>query len=258
MTGVRLALRQLRYENRALWRNSASAFFTFVFPLMFLVIFTLVFGNDDFTGPDGATTTAATFYVGAIVAFSIVNACYTTLAMNVAISRDRGQLKRIRGTPLPAWAFLAGKIGISVLVAVLLVAIVIAFGWIFYDVEMPVSTLPGLLLALLVGSASFAALGLAITGFIANEDAAPAVVNASILPLLFISDVFLPLDSAPAWLETVANIFPVRHLASSMHAAFNPFTEGTAIDVVDLLVMLAWGAFGVLIATRYFRWEPRR
>ena len=258
MSGVRLAIRQLRYENRALWRNSASAFFTFVFPLMFLVIFTLIFGNDDITGPGGRETTAATFYTGAIAAFSIVNACYTTLAMNVAISRDRGQLKRIRGTPLPPWAFLAGKIGITVLVAILLVAIVTAFGWLFYDVSVPTNTLPGLVLALVVGAAAFAALGLAITSFVRNEDAAPAVVNATILPLLFISDVFIPLDSAPGWLGTVASIFPVRPLAESMHTAFNPFTEGAAIDVRNLLVMAAWGVFGILVSMRYFRWEPRR
>jgi ABC-2 type transport system permease protein len=258
MTTLVLGFRQARYEMLAFWRNPAAAFFTFVFPLMFLVIFTLIFGNDDITGPGGRETTAATFYTGAIAAFSIVNACYTTLAMNVAISRDRGQLKRIRGTPLPPWAFLAGKIGITVLVAILLVAIVTAFGWLFYDVSVPTNTLPGLVLALVVGAAAFAALGLAITSFVRNEDAAPAVVNATILPLLFISDVFIPLDSAPGWLGTVASIFPVRPLAESMHTAFNPFTEGAAIDVRNLLVMAAWGVFGILVSMRYFRWEPRR
>ncbi|MEZ4501396.1 MAG: ABC transporter permease [Dehalococcoidia bacterium] len=258
MSNVRMVLRQLRYENVALRRNTAAAFFTFIFPLMFLVIFTLVFGNDDITGPGGRTTTAATFYTGAIAAFSIVNACYTTLAMNVAISRDRGQLKRIRGTPLPPWAFITAKILNTVLVAVLLVVIVTVFGWLFYDVSVPTNTLPGLVLALVVGAAAFAALGLAITGFVRNEDAAPAIVNATILPLLFISDVFIPLDSAPGWLGTVASIFPVRPLAESMHTAFNPFTEGAAVDVRNLLVMAAWGAVGVVASMRFFRWEPRR
>jgi ABC-2 type transport system permease protein len=252
-----LTLRQVGYELRAFRRNTAAAFFTFVFPLMFLVIFTLIFGNDTID-VRGGTTTGATFYVASIVAFSVINACYTNVAMNVAISRDRGQLKRLRGTPLPAWAFLSAKVLGAVVIAFILVVIVGAFGRLFYDVTLPTNTLPGAVLALAVGAASFAAIGLAVTGFITNEDAAPAVVNALILPLLFISDVFLPLERAPRWLDALGDVFPVKHLAAALHTAFSPFETGAGIDWGHLAVLAAWGVAGGLVAARTFKWEPRR
>ncbi len=123
MNAFVLALRQVKYENTAFWRNPAAAFFTFVFPLMFLVIFNLLFGNRELAVP-GGTISSSTFYVPAIVAMSVIGACYTNVAMGVAFSRDAGLLKRVRGTPLPAWSLLFGKVLHSVLVALLLAAIV--------------------------------------------------------------------------------------------------------------------------------------
>src|SRR5882672_8546675 len=109
MTTLRLTGIQFRYVNKSFWRNPAAAFFTFVFPLMFLVIFNWVFG-DQKIGTTTGRVSASTFYVPAIVALSIVNACYTNIAMGVSFSRDRGVLKRLRGTPLPAAAFFTGRI----------------------------------------------------------------------------------------------------------------------------------------------------
>ena len=187
MRNLRLLVRQIRYENRAFWRNPASAFFTFAFPLIFMVVFQAIFGNQ----VEDNGLTAATFYTPAIVAFSIINACFTSLAMTTVAVREDGILKRIRGTPLPAGVYLAARICHSVLVGLLLVAVVSAFGALVYNVAFPWDQLPLLALTLLLGSACFCALGLAISGFVPNERAAPAVVNAIILPLLFISDIFL-------------------------------------------------------------------
>ena len=203
MNALALALRQVRYENTAFWRNPAAAFFTFVFPLMFLVIFNVVFGNREIDVP-GGTVSASTFYVPGITALSVTSACYNNVAMGIVFSRDGGLLKRFRGTPLPAWSYLFGRIVHSVLVALLLVVIVTGAGALLYDVDVPTNTLPGFLLALAVGAATFCAIGLAVTAIIPNADAAPAIVNASILPLLFVSDVFIPLQDAPAWLTTFA------------------------------------------------------
>jgi ABC-2 type transport system permease protein len=257
VNGVRLAVRQLRYENLAFWRNPPAAFFTFFFPLIFLVIFNLVFGNDTIE-VDGGTAKASTFFVAGIAALSVVNGCFTGLAMGLAFLRDEGVLKRTRGTPLPAWAFLAGRIGFNTLVTILLIAIVLAAGALFYGVDVPTETMPAFLVTVAVGSATFAALAFAINGFIPNAEAAPAVVNATVLPLLFISDVFIRADDAPSWLNTLAGIFPVRHLSEALQVAFNPFETGAGFRPVDLAVMAVWGLFGVLVALRYFSWEPRR
>lgn len=257
MSAVRLALRQVRYEHLAFRRNPVSAFFTFAFPLLFLVIFNLLFGGGELAVP-GGTTTVSTFYVPAIAAYSVINACYTALAMSVALSRDRGQLKRIGGTPLPKAAYLAGKVGYMTLVALALVIVVVAVGALAYDVEVPVRTLPAFALSLAVGAAAFSMLALALTSFIPDADAAPAVVNATVLPLLFISDIFVPPDAdTPAWLGTLADAFPLKHLSAALQSAFNPLETGAGLEPRHLLVVAAWGALGAAVALRRFSWEPR-
>jgi ABC-2 type transport system permease protein len=257
MKTIALLLRQVKYENRAFWRNPAAAFFTFAFPLMFLVIFNLIFGNETITVAGGETR-ASTFFIPAIAAFSVITACYTNIAMNVSFARDRGLLKRIRGTPLPAWAFLGGRVIHATLIAVLLVAIVTATGYLFYGVDPPTNTAPAFILTLVVGAAAFTALGLALTGFIPNADASPAVVNGSILPLLFISDIFIRSENAPSWLNTFANLFPVKHFSIALQTSFNPFEEGVGLEIGHLAVILAWGLAGSVVALRFFTWEPRR
>ena len=246
MTGIGLALRQVRFENRAFWRNPAAAFFTFVFPLMFMVIFNVLIGRGN---PD-----ASRFFTPAIIVFAVITATYTNLAMSVTMARDEGILKRMRGTPLPVSAYLAGRIGHAIAIGVLLVIIVAAFGAIFYGVEVPWRQLPELMLTLVLGAATFCVLGLALTAFVPNADAAPAVVNATILPLLFISNVFIPLDGAPAWIEALSSFFPVRHFADAMLDVY----AGNGPAWSDLGVMAAWALAGAVVALRFFSWEPRQ
>lgn len=257
MSLVRLSLQRARYDNRAFWRNAAAAFFTFIFPLMFLVIFNLVFGGNEIE-VEGGTISTSTFYVPGIIALSVINGCFTAISQTIVFNRDQGVLKRLRGTPLPPAAFLTGRILQSVWVTSLLVVIVVGAGIVFYDVDVQVERLPAMVVALVIGAACFCALGLAITAFIPNADAAPAIVNAAILPLLFISDVFIPMSQAPDWLSSFASLFPVSHLAGAMHAAFNPLTDGAGWELKSLAVMAGWGVAGTLLAVRYFSWEPRK
>jgi ABC-2 type transport system permease protein len=256
MNDLALAARQIKYENRSFWRNPASAFFTFVFPLMFMVIFNLIFGNSKYSqfGPGG---TVSDFYTPALMAFAIITACYTNIAMGVVFARESGILKRLRGTPLPSWVFLFARIAVSVMVGLLLVVIIGAFGRVFYHVRLPgLRTLPALVAALVVGAATFCALGLAMTTFVPNVDAAPAVVNATIFPLLFISDVFIPIQHNGA-LTTVAGIFPIKHLSHAVIHAYNPLTKGSGFEWKDLAIMGAWGVAAILFSLRGFRWEPK-
>ena len=258
MSGLSLALRQVRYENKAFWRNPAVAFFTFVLPLIFLVILNALLG-DDTTTVDGGEVDLSNFYVPAMAALSIVNACYTNLVMTVSIARDDGLLKRVRGTPLPGWAYLFGRVVHSTLIALLLVAIVIAFGAIFYGVDVPAKTMPAFILTIMVSAATFCALGLAVSSFVPNAQAASAIANATVLPILFISDVFVPLgQDPPAWIDVLSNIFPVRHLSEACLTVFNPYTTGYGFDWWDLALIAVWGLIGTLLALRYFTWEPRR
>jgi len=250
----RLFAAQVRYVNKAFWRNPASAFFTFAFPLMFLVIFTSLIGNYK-VKLSGHEVKSATYYVAVMAAFAVITACYTNIAMNVTFQRDLGVLKRIRGTPIPSGLYLGARVVHALLMAILLVVLTAAFGRALYQADIPTGmTLVRFLVMLVVGAGSFAALGFAITSLVPNSDAAPAVVNASILPLLFLSGVFIPLGSnAPVWIRWMARIFPVWHFAGGMESGF----LGTPFSWTDVLVVAVWGVAGLLLAVRYFSWEPR-
>jgi ABC-2 type transport system permease protein len=256
MKDLRLALRQVWYVNLAFYRNPASMFFTLVFPLMFLVIFTVIFGNGHVQVSPTQTVRVSTFYVPAIAAFSVITACYTNIAISLSVARDTGSLKRIHGSPLPVWSYMLARVLHAVLIACTLVAICCAFGAAFYGATLPTSTLPAFVLTVLVGSAAFSMLGVAVTAFIPNADASPAVVNGTIFPLLFISNIFIPLSNPPQWIDVVGKIFPVRHFADALIGSYFQLT-GSGLHTNDLLVIAAWGIAGAVIGIRFFRWEPR-
>ena len=132
---------QLVYDNRSFWRNPAAAFFTFAFPLIFLVVFTSMFGNDVINTPSGMSASGSTSYIPAIITLSVINSSYTGLAMQVTVLRDSGFLKRVYGTPLPVWLFLGSKIIHLTIVGLILIVIVTLFGWLFYGVTLPSNTL---------------------------------------------------------------------------------------------------------------------
>jgi ABC-2 type transport system permease protein len=255
MTTLRLTFGQLRYVNKAFWRNPAAAFFTFAFPLIFLVIFTALLGH--FTVRIGSRQVdTSTYYVASMACFSAISACFNNIATAVAFQREDGVLKRAGGTPLPRAAFLGARILHATAIAILLVAITVAFGRLVYDADIPSGmTLLRFLVALLVGAATFCALGLAVTAIIPNADAAAPVVNAIILPLEFLSGIFIAFgDNTPSWILWIAKIFPIRHFVLSMQAGF----LGSAFSWTDVLIVAAWGVGGLLLAVRFFSWEPRQ
>ena len=255
---VALAARQVRYTNKAFWRNPASAFFTFAFPLMFLVIFTALLGSGTIL-QHGLEFNQSTYYVASMAAFSVITACYTNIAMSVTFSRDAGILKRVRGTPLPGPAYLAARVLHATAIAILLVMLCAAFGAAFYGATIPTGIgLVRTIVVVLVGAASFSALGLALTAIIPNADAGPPITNATVLPLLFISGVFIPLgDGTPRWIDVLGRIFPVRHFLDAVMGAFygKPFFDFSWVDVG---VVALWGVAGLILAARFFSWEPRR
>ncbi len=250
-----LTFSQVRYVNKAFWRNPSRAFFTFAFPLMFLVIFTSLLGHS--TIHLGTTSVKqSTYYVAAMASFAVITACYNNIAITVTSQRDAGILKRISGTPLPSGSFLASQVLHAILVAVLLVVVTAVFGRAAYGADIPTGlTLFHFVVMLVVGAATFCALGLAISAAIPNADASGPIVNATILPLLFLSGIFIAFgNGTPSWILWVARIFPIRHFAAGMQAGF----LGTPFHWSDVAAVGAWGAGGFLVAMHFFRWEPRR
>ena len=256
-----LVWQQIRYQNKLFWRSPVAAFFTIAFPLMFLFVFVTLFGND-LIGDTGVTTSQ--FYAPALAVFGAVSATYTNLAIGTAISRDRGILKRIRGTPLPPWIYMAGRVGSAVWIAFIAVLLMMAVGVVVYGVEVYAESLAAAAIAFVIGVGCFAALGLLVAALAPNGDTSPAIANATLLPLAFISDIFIvPTASSPEWLSTLGSVFPLKHFAVAFSDAFNPIEVATRGGWLDQLhwqeytIMALWFAGGVILAIRFFTWEPR-
>ena len=255
MNGLALIRHQFRFDQKVFWRDPASVFFTVMLPLIFLFIFATIFGNDEIEGRGVKTTT---YYVPAIVALAVISATTQSLAINLTQDRERGLLKRVRGTPLPTPAFVAGRVGNSLVVSLLMVVLVAAIGKLVYDVSLPDQTIPAILVTLAVGAFAFCCLGFALTAAIPSEDAAPAVSNAVVLPLYFISGVFIPDSEIPSGVLHFADLFPIRHFFEAFFTAWDPNTTGAGFEWGDLAVVAGWGLAGLAIALRFFRWEPHR
>ena len=251
-----LVWRQIRYPNTLFWRSPVAAFFTLAFPLMFLFLFNLLF--DDVIRIEGRDPlTIAQFYAPALAAFAAASATFTNIGVSQAIARDERILKRIRSTPLPPAAYMAGVVGSAIWIALIATVVMLSAGVAFYGLEVYADRLPAAFLTFVVGVSTFAALGLALAAFSPTGDTAPAVANATILPVAFISDVFVPISDPAPWLEFLGDFFPLKHFVRPLQDAFNPFHAGTAFSGGDLLVMGVWGLAGLAYAFRFFSWEPR-
>jgi ABC-2 type transport system permease protein len=255
VTAARHILHEFRFDQKVFWRNSASVFFTVMLPLIFLFIFATIFGNDEIEEIGVKTTT---YYVPAIVALAVISATTVALAVNLTTDRERGLLKRVRGTPLPTPVFVSGRVGNSLVISLLMVVLIAVLGRLVYGVSLPDQTIPALLVTLAVGAFAFSCLGFALTTIIPNEDAAPAVTNAIVLPLYFISGVFIPDSEIPEGVLRVADAFPVRPFFQAFFTAWDPNTSGAGFEWGHLAVVAAWGVAGLVIAVLAFRWEPRR
>jgi ABC-2 type transport system permease protein len=259
VTAFALAAHQFRYDQKAFWRNPASVFFTVAFPVILLLIFATVFGDQTVSvgGVHGGIETT-TYYVPAIITLSVISATMQTLAMSLVIAREDGRLKRGRGTPMPPWVFIAGRIGNAIVVALIMMALISVIGRVLYGVPVPWDRLPTIVVTLVVGAASFCCLGIALTAAIPSQDAAAPIVNAMLLPLYFLSGVFIPDDQLPSGVIHFADVFPVRHFFEAFFNAYVPAVGGgSGISWDNLAVVAVWGVGGLFLAARYFRWTPR-
>jgi ABC-2 type transport system permease protein len=245
-----LVLWQARYEQRAYWRNRGRGVFTFVFPLMFLVIFGSL-DSGAHIGSGAHRISYDVFFVPGILAYSVITTTYVNMAISTAILRDAGVLKRMQGTPLPRWAYVAARILSTGVTVVAIAVLTIALGVVAYGVQLRGSTLPATLVMLLLGTSAFTTIGIGLTSFIPNAEASPVVVNLTVFPLTFISGVWFPVSGMPHWLKDIAALFPIRPLADGLQHAFNPFTTGSGFSGQDVLTLAIWTVIGTLMMLRF-------
>jgi ABC-2 type transport system permease protein len=250
---ISLVIHQARYDLLSFLRNKQARFFTLMLPLAFLVIFVSLFGNHT-VGPEHVK--ASTYYVPGLSAMAVIAASFVNLVISVTTQREAGILKRRRATPVPAWVLIAGRALTAMAVSLATMSLVIVIGRFAYGADLPVRTIPAIALTAIVGSIAFCVLGYALSSLIGSADAAQPIVQATMLPLYFISGVFVPNVNLPAWLQHIAEFFPVEHLAGGLHHAYDPAVHGIGIAWSDLGVLAIWTIAGLVIALRRFRWTP--
>ena len=248
---MRLLLHELAAQQRLFWRSREAAFFTFVLPIVFLVLIGSVYGSSEVDGIRGST-----YLLAGLLGYSVISTAFAGLAITLVLRRESGVLKRVRGTPLPTGVFLGAVIA-STLVVIALGALaqllvgrfVVDAGWPERPAELAV--------ALLLGAGCFSALGLAITGAIRSAEGSSALVNAIYLPLVFISGVFFSVDSLPGFLQAIAEVSPLTYLLRLVRECVVEGGEGLAGSLEAIAVLAGWGLAGLALAIRMFRWEPR-
>jgi len=259
MSDVRLVWNEFRYQRRSFRRNPQALFFAVGLPLLYVVIFVSLFGDQDLTfayngqlGPLKAHTTM----LAGFIAIGVVSATFFNLAVDLVQERESGILKRFRGTPLPTWAFIAGHVGTAVVLGFAVSVALLALGRGAYGIPVPLAGLPALVLALLVACAAFSCLAFAFTLAVRKAGAAVPLGTGITLTLYFLSGNFFLVEHPPLVLRVLGDTSPVKHLNNALLTPLNPNTHGARIEWLDLLVIAAWGTLGLLLALRYFRWTP--
>jgi ABC-2 type transport system permease protein len=245
-----LFLHQVRADQLVFWRGRENAIFVYLFPVLLFLLLGTVYGGDYRGRP------VVDYLVAALLAYGVANTAFGGLAIMLVVRRESGILKRIRSTPLPAAAYVAAALASIFVIFVLQTATILLLGKLAYDAALPSDWL-SVALAVVLGAAVFAALGLAAAALIRSADGAAAVVNVIVLPMTFLSGGFGPTRDFPQFLQTIADVLPLTY--------FVRIVTGIAVDDEAIwtkpgaiAVLVLWGLAGAAIAIRQFSWEPKQ
>ena len=246
-------------------RNPQSIGFSLAFPVMMLFLFASIFRGQ----VKGSGVTVSQLYVAGLIGSSTLSTGFVNTAIKVAFDRERGELKRLAGTPMPKIAFFLGRGATVFVMTAVQVVVLLAAGVIFYDLSLPSGITRWLTFfgVLVLGVFSSTLLGLAVGGRVRNANAAPAVTNLPFVALQFISGVFIPFTQLPSSMHLVSAFFPLRWLAQGMRSVFLPDSfqvnepGGTWQHPLMWAVLAVWCVVGLVVCVRWFRWvedEKRR
>jgi ABC-2 type transport system permease protein len=249
---IALVLHQARYDLLAFVRNRQARFTTFLLPLILLVLFVNILGNGT-VGPEHVKS--STYYVPGLAALAVIAASFVNLVISITAQRESGVLKRRRATPVPASVLVVARTLTAIAVSLAVSAALLGVGRFAYGIRLDAAAVPAVVLTAVVGSTAFCCLSYALTTAIGSADAAQPTVQALMLPLYFISGIFIPNADLPQWLRRVGEIFPVEHLADAFHHPYLA-SVGDRVDWWDLAILALWAAGGFVIAVRRFRWLP--
>jgi ABC-2 type transport system permease protein len=246
----RLFVHQLRSEQLVFWRSREAAFFIFLFPLLLFLLLGSVYSGKIYGVP------AARALLAGLIGYGCANTAFAGLAIQLVVRRENAILKRLRATPLPAATYVAAMLVSTLTVFVLQTIALFLMGKALYSTPFP-TRWGSLAVAIVLGAAVFAALGVATASFIHSAEGSSAVVNFILLPMAFLSGSFGATRHYAAFLRAIADVLPLKYFIDLVNAIYlrdkAVWTQPHAI-----LVLAAWGLGGLVVAVLKFRWEPRQ
>lgn len=251
---LRLVVRQLRYEQLSFWRNRFGAIFTVGFSVVFLLLLAAGGGTQRSSVLGGIEEIQ--YYVPGFAAYGVMSACYNNLGIQIVVRRQTGLLKRLRLSPIATWVLFGAVLANAAVVSIVQVGLLLAIGRLGFHVVLPHAWL-AFVLAVLVGIASFAALGVAVSTLVPSQESAGPIISLVFFVLLFLSGLWFPLTPGSG-LAQVANYFPIHHLIVAFFAPFDTLRGASPWAWRDLGVVAIWGVVATVVALRRFEWEPRR
>jgi ABC-2 type transport system permease protein len=247
---MNLYVHQLRVEQMLFWRSRELAFFTFLLPVIFLVLLGSAYGDNEVDGIRGYD-----FLLAGMLGYGAASTAFAGLGIVLVVRREAGTLKRLRATPMPGRTYLTSLFSSIILVYLVEAVILVLLARIIFDVHLP-GRLASVVAALLIGAASFTALGVAVSTLVRTAEGSSAVINAIYIPAAFISGAFFSADSFPDVLRGIAQVLPLEHFIVLVRDVM--LHDVHVYDRLgDVAVIAAWGIGGAIVAARNFRWEPR-
>ena len=243
---------ELRAEQLLFWRNREAAFFTFLLPIIFFLIFGSIYGDSTITKEH---LRAAPFLQAGMIGYGVASTAFAGLAITMVVRRESGVLKRIRATPLPPATYLIAVLASTFVVFLIEAGTIVAIGRVFFHVGIP-DRLGSLLVTLVLGAVCFAAMGLGLTCAVRSAEGASAVVNFVYLPMAIISGTFFTPREYPSFLRAIADLLPLTYFTKLTR---DVMVRGHHIwsETGSIAVVLLWGVIGLIAAIRGFRWQPR-
>jgi ABC-2 type transport system permease protein len=246
---VRIFLHELRYQQLVFWRSREAAVFIFIFPVLLFLLLGSVYTGKIYGVP------APEALLAGLIGYGCANTAFAGLAIQLVVRRESGILKRLRSTPLSASTYIAALLMSTLIVFALQVITLFLLGRLFHHTPFP-RAVGSLALAIVVGAAVFAAIGVAAASLIRSAEGSSAVVNFILLPMAFLTGAFGPTLHYPRFLRAIGDVLPLKYFVDIVNAVYLQkhaiWTKGAALGV-----LAAWGVTALVVAALKFRWEPR-